>query len=214
MEDARSHMDAIYRFQRHIYDLTRKPYLLGRDVLIRELAPPPQGTVLEIGCGTARNLLRISELYPNARCFGLDVSTVMLETANASIARAGRQDRVRVACADATAFDPQVLFGVDRFDRIVISYALSMIPDWERVLHAGAGLLAAGGSLHVVDFGDQAHLPAWFKSLLYAWLDLFDVSPRQNLPERVVAIAGEHGQIGRSRSLYGGYATIADMRMA
>ncbi|HWU72526.1 MAG TPA: SAM-dependent methyltransferase, partial [Sphingomonas sp.] len=27
-------MDAIYRSQRHFYDLTRKYYLLGRDALI------------------------------------------------------------------------------------------------------------------------------------------------------------------------------------
>ena len=38
-------MDAIYRTQRHIYDLTRKYYLLGRDRLIADLAPPRGGTV-------------------------------------------------------------------------------------------------------------------------------------------------------------------------
>jgi len=30
-------MDRMYRHTRHIYDLTRKPYLLGRDRLIAEL---------------------------------------------------------------------------------------------------------------------------------------------------------------------------------
>ena len=50
MNDQAAQMDAIYRFQRHFYDLTRKPYLLGRDTLIRELAVPPSGTILEIGC--------------------------------------------------------------------------------------------------------------------------------------------------------------------
>ena len=52
-------MDRLYRHQRHIYDLTRKYYLLGRDELIAELDPPPHGTVLEIGCGTGRNLLAV-----------------------------------------------------------------------------------------------------------------------------------------------------------
>ena len=33
-EDAARHMDGIYRYQRHIYDLTRKYYLLGRDRMI------------------------------------------------------------------------------------------------------------------------------------------------------------------------------------
>ena len=47
MSDARSAMDAMYRRQRHIYDLTRKFYLLGRDELIAELNPPEGGAVLE-----------------------------------------------------------------------------------------------------------------------------------------------------------------------
>ncbi len=60
-------MDRIYRHQRHIYDLTRKYYLLGRDALIRDLAPVPGDTVLEIGCGTGRNLILAARRYPDAR---------------------------------------------------------------------------------------------------------------------------------------------------
>ena len=39
MADAAIRMDRQYRWQRHIYDLTRLPYLLGRDRLIAELRP-------------------------------------------------------------------------------------------------------------------------------------------------------------------------------
>lgn len=46
-------MDRHYRYQRFIYDLTRTHYLIGRKHLIAHLSPPPGGTVLEIGCGTA-----------------------------------------------------------------------------------------------------------------------------------------------------------------
>ena len=80
-------MDAMYRFQRHIYDITRKPYLLGRDRLIRELDVPDGGHVLEIGCGTARNLLAAQQLYPAACFFGLDISAEMLDTASRSLRR-------------------------------------------------------------------------------------------------------------------------------
>src|ERR1700761_4762813 len=104
-------MDEIYRVQRHFYDLTRKPYLLGRDVLIGELDVPPGGRVLEIGCGTARNLLRLSRRYPQALCFGVDLSSEMLLTARAAIDRANKSDRVKVQQADATSFDPMLVFG-------------------------------------------------------------------------------------------------------
>ena len=72
-------MDSIYRTQRHIYDLTRKYYLLGRDRLIRELAPPEDGCVLEVGCGTGRNLIKAARRYPRARFYGIDISEAMLE---------------------------------------------------------------------------------------------------------------------------------------
>src|ERR1700721_738184 len=54
--DAAGLMDRMYRRQRHIYDLTRKFYLLGRDQMIDRLAPPPDARVLEIGGGTGANL--------------------------------------------------------------------------------------------------------------------------------------------------------------
>lgn len=207
-------MDAIYRVQRHFYDVTRKPYLLGRDVVIQDLAVPEGGSVLEIGCGTARNLLGIARRYPSARCFGIDVSAVMLETARASIHSHGADDRVWVEQADATAFDPMALFGIARFDRVVISYALSMIPDWEAALRAAATLLAPGGVLHIADFGDQGGLPGWFRSGLFAWLELFSVTPRLDLPEKAAGVARALGYDCRCRSLYRGYAALAELRAA
>lgn len=204
-----AHMDAVYRFQRHIYDITRKPYLLGRDPLIRALDVPVGGRVLEIGCGTARNLLCIARRYRGAQCYGVDISAAMLETARASIAREGAA--VLVAEGDATNCDPQALFGVSRFDRVVISYALSMIPGWQAALDHAATLVAPGGSLHIADFGDQAGLPAIFRKTLFAWLAHFSVTPRLDLEARARAVAAAHGQSCRFRQILGGYAALAEI---
>ena len=204
-------MDDIYRVQRHFYDLTRKPYLLGRDVLIRELNVPAGGRVLEIGCGTARNLLCIARRYPQALCFGVDLSTVMLETALAAIAREKTADRVWVEQADATDFDPVLLFGVGEFDRVILSYTLSMIPDWEQALRHAALLLAPGGSLHIADFGDQAGLPGWFKHVLFGWLQMFSVTPRLALRDQLPMIASACGCVSRFRNLYRGYVALAEL---
>src|SRR5580693_2390376 len=111
MSDAASLMDRMYRRQRHVYDLSRKFYLLGRDEAITHLRPAPGDKVLEIGCGTGRNLIKLAQTYPEARLFGLDVSREMLATAAASTARAGFACRIALAHADATAFDSQALFG-------------------------------------------------------------------------------------------------------
>eukprot|EP01037_Dinobryon_pediforme_P045383 gene45383-57853_t len=128
--DAATAMDKMYRWQRPIYDLTRKPYLLGRDRLIADLDPPPGGIVLEIGCGTGRNLVRAAGLHPAATFYGFDVSSVMLTEARDSVARAGLSSRIHLAQGDATTFDPQAAFGMGTFDRVFISYTLSMIPPW------------------------------------------------------------------------------------
>jgi SAM-dependent methyltransferase len=119
-------MDAIYRWQRPIYDATRKYYLLGRDRLVRELDPPAGGTVLELGCGTARNLILAARRHPQARFLGIDISSQMLGEAERSVARAGLADRIQLARADASDFDLQALFGQPAVERVFLSYALSM----------------------------------------------------------------------------------------
>ncbi len=211
MTDAGALMDRIYATQRHIYDATRKFYLLGRDDMITNLKPPPGGRVLEIGCGTARNLIAVARRYPDAICFGLDISSAMLATARRSIDRAGLASRIHLAEADATSFDPQTLFGVPHFDSIFISYALSMIPPWRDVLRHASSVVAPNGSLHVVDFGDQARLPKTFKRFLLAWLSHFHVTPRVTLPQEIEALAREQGLRASSRTRFRGYAICAAM---
>lgn len=174
-------MDRIYRHQRHFYDLTRRYYLFGRDRLLRQLDPPAGGRVLEIGCGTARNLLAAHGHYPAARLFGLDISSEMLDTAQRSLRRTGLDECVRLARADATRFDPAVLFGQPSFSRIFMSYSLSMIPEWEKAIDEAVRWLAPGGELHIVDFGRQATMPWPCRAALRRWLALFHVQPRDDL---------------------------------
>ncbi|WP_422932849.1 class I SAM-dependent methyltransferase [Sphingobium cupriresistens] len=206
MSDHGGLMDGVYRYQRHIYDLTRKYYLLGRDGLIADLAPPPDGTVLEIGCGTGRNLIAVGKAWPGTRLHGIDISAAMLETARAGVARAGLADRVTLAQGDACAFDPQALFGRAGFDRVFISYALSMIPDWEDALTQAAQCVAPGGRLEIVDFGQQDELPGVWKRALFGWLDKFHVSPRRELAIAIERLAHDMSGEPSCHSMYRNYA--------
>ncbi|WP_269930408.1 class I SAM-dependent methyltransferase [Aminobacter sp. HY435] len=199
-------MDRVYKRQRHVYDLTRKYYLLGRDRMVSELDPPAGGAVLELGCGTGRNLILAARRFPDVQFYGLDISAEMLATARQSIARAGLSGRITVAQADATAFDAQALFDRRQFDRVFISYALSMIPGWQRSV--SAAIAAAAGSVHIVDFGQQERLPGWFRSLLRGWLARFHVSPRPGLVQEIQAAAAAGGRTVDFVSLYRGYAWL------
>lgn len=198
-------MDGVYRGQRHIYNLTRKYYLLGRDRLIDELGPPVGGHVLEIGCGTGRNLIAAARCWPGAKFHGIDISEEMLKTARAAIAHAGLAKRVSVAQADATGFDPNALFRINCFDRIFQSYTLSMIPDWQGAIGEAMRHLSAHGSLHIVDFGQQEDMPDWFRSALFAWLARFHVEPRALLIDAAREAANDAGARLAVTRLYRGY---------
>ena len=210
--DSASLMDRMYRRQRHIYDLTRKFYLLGRDDLIASLAPPPGARVLEMGCGTGRNLILAARRYPTIRAYGIDVSSEMLATARAEIATAGLTGRIVVAQADATGFDAAALLGATGFERVFISYALSMIPPWREAVAEAARHVAPGGSLDIVDFGDQADLPAGFRRLLKAWLALFEVHPRVELEAELSTFAKSRDWRLTFSPLYRRYAFLARLQ--
>ena len=209
MADAATEMDSIYRLQRHIYDASRKFYLLGRDGLLAGLDPPAGGAVLEIGCGTGRNLILAAHRYPSAAFYGVDVSAAMLETAAASIEKAGLSHRIRLAQADARTLETHAVLGVAAFDRVFISYALSMIPPWREALERAFAAVKPGGSLHIVDFGEQSGLPSAFRTGLRAWLRRFSVEPRADLEAELVRLAGDVGAALTFKRPFRDYACLA-----
>lgn len=200
-------MDSIYGSQRHFYNLTRKYYLFGRDRTIRELNLTSGGAVLEIGCGTGRNLAAIRRHWPQTQLFGIDVSAEMLKSAEQALG-----STAKLARGDATDFDATALLGQDRFDRVMISFALSMIPAWQAALEQAASLLAPGGSLHVVDFGTMEPFPAPLRKGLMAWLARFHVSPRAELPQVAQTLAGRHALSLQTHIGPGGYYQQVTLR--
>jgi S-adenosylmethionine-diacylgycerolhomoserine-N-methlytransferase len=205
--DARAAMDRMYRHQRHVYDLTRKFYLFGRDRLIRQLAPAAGAHVCEIGCGTARNLIALARRYPGARLYGIDASAEMLKTADAAIARAGLGPRIALRRCLADQLDPTRTFALaEKFDGVICSYSLSMIPGWRDALDRAMTVLKPGGRLDIVDFWNDASLPGWVRRPLAAWLGLFDVTPRPEIADRLREIAAAQGGHLTIARILGGYA--------
>jgi len=202
-------MDRMYRHTRHIYDLTRKPYLLGRDRLIAELGLEAGGSVLEMGCGTGRNLIAAARTYPKAELYGFDISEEMLKTAKAAVRRAGLADRIHLVEGDATAFDAAAAFGRAAFDRVYFSYALSMVPPWRVALAHGLALTNPGGRFSVVDFGCCEGLGRLPRAILHGWLMLFHVTPRAALEDEIKALARASGRPFRLERPFGGYAQLA-----
>lgn len=168
-------MDRMYRYQRYFYDFTRKYYLLGRDRLIAQIDVRPGENVLEVGCGTGRNLIILARKFPESHFYGLDASAEMLKTAQEKIgSRNLKNITLRTALADD--FNYQKTFHLtEAFDAIYFSYSISMIPTWKESIANALENLKPGRSFYIVDFYDQKDLPAWFRTLLKGWLRKFHV---------------------------------------
>ena len=206
-------MDRMYRLQRYIYDLTRKYYLLGRDRLLREMELPPDARVLEIGCGTARNLIRLARQRPDVACYGLDASHEMLATAAGKVRQSGLESRIILRHCLAEELDHAATFGLDApFDAAFFSYSLSMIPTWPQAIDAALANITPGAAFHVVDFWDQDEWPGWFRRLLRRWLDLFHVEYRPELLDHLRQLEKRGVGTLTLQSVAGRYAYLAMFR--
>jgi len=181
-DDAFEKMDKMYRRQRFFYDLTRKYYLLGRDKLLKKIDVRDGANILEIGCGTGRNLIVLAKKFPAAHFFGLDASSEMLKTAQAKI---DAENLKNITLKTALADDFHYLRTFDLknpFDAIFFSYSISMIPTWKESIRNALANLTPGKSFYIVDFYDQKDLPAWFQKILTGWLRQFHVEYPKDLP--------------------------------
>ncbi len=131
-----------YALHARIYDATRWTFLFGRERILHRIATVSQPTrILEVGCGTGRNLRSMQRIFPNAEITGVDLSIDMLEIAKR------KTSGVRLI---QQAYNAPM---VGSFDLVLFSYALTMFnPGWEQAIQAAKANLTPDGLLAVVDF--------------------------------------------------------------
>jgi len=138
-------LQAFYAPQAADYDTFRERLLCGRESLIDALALAPDLRIVELGAGTGHNLERYRALLPQLAAVHLvDLCPALLAVARARVAGCSN---VAVVEADAACFQPPALA-----DRVYFSYALTMMPQWERALDNAVAMLRGGGLLGAVDF--------------------------------------------------------------
>ena len=138
-----------YRLHARIYDATRWSFLFGRDTILElaRSAQPKPARILEVGCGTGRNLLRLARIFPHAHISGIDLSPAMLTVAARKVAPYGPRVKL-VERAYGPLDEPP-----GRYDLVLCSYALTMFnPGFEAAISSAQRDLSPGGYFALVDF--------------------------------------------------------------
>jgi S-adenosylmethionine-diacylgycerolhomoserine-N-methlytransferase len=145
----RGGIEGYYRWHARIYDATRWSFLFGREAVLHRVAAdgPAPTRILEIGCGTGRNLLSLARRFPQAEITGVDLSAAMLAVAARKAAPYGPRVRLVQQAYNAP------LGATAGFDLVLCSYALSMFnPGFEAAIAAAERDLVPGGRFALVDF--------------------------------------------------------------
>jgi ubiquinone/menaquinone biosynthesis C-methylase UbiE len=120
----------------------------ARRKAVNALDLSPGDTVLEIGCGTGRNLAHlVGAVGESGSVIGVDASPGMLAEAHNLVARRGWSN-VRLLQEDAARLSVE-----DNVNGALFSLSYSVLPDRRPALEAAWRQLQAGGRLVVMDAG-------------------------------------------------------------
>jgi ubiquinone/menaquinone biosynthesis C-methylase UbiE len=101
----------------------------------------PGADILDIGCGTGASCLQILQRIPSSNVWGLDNSAAMLARAKS---RFVDQPRVSFVEGDASRLPEYFDF---KFDAIIYSASIFLIPDYKDSLKQAADLLKKNGTI-------------------------------------------------------------------
>lgn len=144
----------IYRKRAKRYDFTANLYyLMGfrerayRRRAVKSLGLRAGDTVVEIGCGTGLNFALLQEAVgPTGRIIGVDLTDAMLEQARQRVADNGWSN-VELVHSDAAEYRfPDGVVG------ILSTFALTLSPNYDRVIQQGSQALTQGGRWVILDF--------------------------------------------------------------
>lgn len=143
-----------------IYNATHGWTLPKRRAARLALDLRPGDRVLDMACGTGLNFPHLRELVgERGQVMGVDLTPAMLDIARRMIDSKGWKN-VEVREADAAALP----FPDASFDKVIISFALNIIPEYVRAIEEARRVLVPGGRFVALEMRAGIHsLPAWLQ---------------------------------------------------
>jgi SAM-dependent methyltransferase len=113
--------------------------------LFQKLSIEPNDYVLELGCGSAKDLCRLVEKY-NCRAIGVDSSDLILKFAKDRVRKMGLSSKITIIKGDVANMN---FFNDGQFDIVIAQSVLATIPDKGKTVREVSRVLKSGGH-----FGD------------------------------------------------------------
>ena len=214
----------LYRKRAKRYDFSANAYyLLGirefayRKIGVEALKLKKGDTVIEIGCGTGLNfsLLR-KKVGPDGNIIGVDLTPEMLEKADKRIRRNGWKNVTLVQSDAAEYLFPEYI------DGIISTFAITLVPEYDRVIQKGAAALSANARFVIVDFKKPDRWSMWMIKLFVILtrpfgisLDIADRHPWKSVARYMILVGFRELYFGAlylcvGEALYGGNGSFKD----
>ncbi|MCB0261554.1 MAG: class I SAM-dependent methyltransferase [Calditrichaeota bacterium] len=135
-----------YNFTANLYYLIGYREYAYRKKAVNAMALQRGDTVVDIGCGTGLNFPLLQHVVgEKGKIIGVDLTDAMLKRARQRIKKEGWTN-VELVQADAATFQ-----FTEQVDGIISTFALSMMPDLNKIVENGASSLSPGSRWVVLD---------------------------------------------------------------
>ena len=120
--------------------------------------------ILDVACGTADSTIKIAEKTENAKVFGIDISTKMLEIGKEKATKKGLGDRISFSVSRAENID----FQDDTFDAAMVAFGVRNFSDRAQGLKEIRRVLKPNGTLIILELSEpQNVIVRWFYNLYF-----------------------------------------------